>query len=106
MINIIINSCGSGGRKVFFGFFAAKHLAACEDRYYRLYQEEYSRIKKLIQEAKGEFLEAHDMFPTESRLGLMAKQCHRNGGTVPEYNRYAYNHTIVVEIAKQKPAMI
>ena len=52
-----------------------EHLAACEDRYYRLYQEEYSRIKKLIQEVKGEFLEAHDMFPTEGRLGLMAKQC-------------------------------
>ena len=52
-----------------------EHLSACEDQYRRLYQEEYGRIKKLIQQIKGEFLEVHDMFPTPGRLGLMAKRC-------------------------------
>ena len=51
------------------------HLASHEDQYHRLYQEEHERIKKLILQKKGIFLEEHGVLPTPARLHLMAKQC-------------------------------
>lgn len=52
-----------------------EYLGACEDKYHLLYKEEHDRIKDLIQQKKGNFLEKHNVLPTPDRLDLMAKQC-------------------------------
>ena len=51
------------------------HLASHEDQYHRLYQEEHVRIKELIAQKRGSFLEEHGVVPTADRLHIMAKQC-------------------------------
>ena len=51
------------------------HLAAHEDQYHRLYQEEHERIKKLIQQKKGRYLQEQGVLLTPTRLHLMAKEC-------------------------------
>ena len=51
------------------------HLSFHEDQYHRLYQEEHGRIKELIAQKRGKFLEAHGVLPTPERLNIMAKQC-------------------------------
>jgi endopeptidase Clp ATP-binding regulatory subunit ClpX len=51
------------------------HLAFHEDQYHRLYQEEHGRIKELIAQKRGKFLEEHHVAPTDERLNIMAKQC-------------------------------
>jgi hypothetical protein len=51
------------------------HLASHEDQYHRLYQEEHVRIKELIAQKRGEFLEEHGVLPTPECLSIMAKQC-------------------------------
>jgi ATP-dependent Clp protease ATP-binding subunit ClpX len=54
------------------------HLAAGEDRYHRLYQEEHDRVKDLINQKRGVFLKAHGVQLTADRLDLMAKHCQDN----------------------------
>ncbi|MGB6288645.1 MAG: AAA family ATPase [Desulfobulbales bacterium] len=51
------------------------HLALHEDQYHRLYQEERVRIKELIVQKRGEFLEEHGVAITPERMSIMAKQC-------------------------------
>lgn len=51
------------------------HLALHEDQYHRLYQEERVRIKELIVQKRGEFLEEHGVALTPERMSIMAKQC-------------------------------
>ena len=51
------------------------HLALHEDQYHRLYQEERVRIKDLIVQKRGEFLEEHGVALTPERMSTMAKQC-------------------------------
>ena len=51
------------------------HLALHEDQYHRLYQEERVRIKDLIVQKRGEFLEEHGVALTPERMSIMAKQC-------------------------------
>ncbi|KPJ99599.1 MAG: hypothetical protein AMJ60_04505 [Desulfobacterales bacterium SG8_35] len=51
------------------------HLAFHEDQYHRLNQEEHDRIKELLAQKMGKFLEAHGVLPSPERLGIMAKQC-------------------------------
>ena len=51
------------------------HLTLHEDQYHRLYQEERVRIKELIVQKRGEFLEEHGVALTPERMSIMAKQC-------------------------------
>jgi endopeptidase Clp ATP-binding regulatory subunit ClpX len=51
------------------------HLALHEDQYHRLFQEERVRIKELIVQKRGEFLEEHGVALTPERMSIMAKQC-------------------------------
>ena len=51
------------------------HLALHEDQFHRLYQEERVRIKELIVQKRGEFLEEHGVALTPERMSIMAKQC-------------------------------
>jgi len=51
------------------------YLAFHEDQYHRLYHEERDRIKELIAEKRGKFLEEQGVLPTPERLAIMAKQC-------------------------------
>jgi endopeptidase Clp ATP-binding regulatory subunit ClpX len=51
------------------------HIALHEDQYHRLYQEERVRIKELIVQKRGEFLEEHGVALTPERMSIMAKQC-------------------------------
>ena len=51
------------------------HLALHEDQYHRLFQEERVRIKDLIVQKRGEFLEEHGVALTPERMSIMAKQC-------------------------------
>jgi endopeptidase Clp ATP-binding regulatory subunit ClpX len=51
------------------------HLSYHEDQYHRLYQEEHDRIKELIAQRKGKFLEQQGVLSTSERLSIMAKQC-------------------------------
>jgi endopeptidase Clp ATP-binding regulatory subunit ClpX len=51
------------------------YLSRQEDQYHRLYQEEHDRIKELIAEKRGQFLETQGVFLTSDRLSIMAKQC-------------------------------
>jgi len=50
-------------------------LAFHEDQYHRLHREEHDRIKDLLLQKRGGFLEKHGVLPTPGRLGIMAKQC-------------------------------
>jgi endopeptidase Clp ATP-binding regulatory subunit ClpX len=51
------------------------HLSFHEDQYHRLYQEEHDRIKELIAQKWGEFLEENGVLPIPERLSIMANQC-------------------------------
>ncbi|MGW8287423.1 MAG: AAA family ATPase [Desulfobulbales bacterium] len=51
------------------------YLAQHEDQYHRLHQEEHNRIKELLLQKKGPYLEKHGVSATPDRLSIMAKQC-------------------------------
>jgi len=51
------------------------HLAASEDQYHRLYQEEHGRIKGMLKQMRGDYLRKNGVSLTPVRLDLMAKKC-------------------------------
>lgn len=51
------------------------YLSSHEDQYHRLHQEEHDRIKEMLLQKRGGFMEAHGVQPTPERLDIMAKQC-------------------------------
>ena len=60
---------------MFVQYLKKDYLSRQEDQYHRLYQEEHDRIKELIAEKRGQFLETQGVFLTSDRLSIMAKQC-------------------------------